>query len=50
MLIVLPAGTVTGCIVPPATDTTLTGNLSIGVFISDDNASWNGNFSYTCHP
>jgi len=47
-LIVLPVGTVTGCVVPPAEDASISGNISLGIFISGDSASWNGNFTYTC--
>lgn len=48
VVVVEPRGTVTGCTAVPATDTDVTGNLSIGIFISGDSAAWNGNFSYTC--
>jgi hypothetical protein len=47
-LVVLPIGTVTGCTAVPASDTNVSGNLSLGIFISSDSASWNGNFTYTC--
>jgi len=47
-VVVDPVGVVTGCLVAPATDATVTGNLSIGIFTASDSASWNGNFSYTC--
>ncbi len=47
-LVVLPIGTVTGCTVVPAADENISGNLSLGIFISSDSASWNGNFTYTC--
>jgi len=45
---VLPIGIVTGCLAPPTADASITGNISLGIFISSDSAAWNGNFTYTC--
>jgi len=47
-IVVLPRGTVTGCTAVPASDVSVTGNLSIGIFISSDSNVWNGTFTYTC--
>jgi hypothetical protein len=47
-VIVEPWALVTGCLVQPAADASISGNLSLGIFISSDSAAWNGNFTYTC--
>lgn len=48
VVVILPAATVTGCTAVPAEDTSVSGNLSVGIFISSDTTAWNGNFTYTC--
>jgi hypothetical protein len=50
VIVVVPAANVTGCITPPAAKTTVSGNLSLGIFISADSANWNGAFTYSCNP
>jgi hypothetical protein len=47
-VVVDPVGIVTGCLAPPAEDASISGNLSLGIFIASDSSSWNGNFTYTC--
>lgn len=48
VVVVVPQGTLAACPGGLTADLTITGNLSLGIFIAGDSSSWNGNFTYTC--